>query len=312
MAPRFLAKTKLLLVDDKPANLVALEAVLGDKEYELIRAHSGAEALDRLRAHPDVAVILLDVQMPGMDGLEVARRVKENVELRDIPIIFITAIYTEDPFVKKGYEAGGVDYFGKPFDPEILRLKVGIYSAFRQKANILKAKERQLKESEELLRTGRKLSAVLESLSVGVIIADVEGRICQTNEEVSKILKSVEQSKSDCYGEFLGWWDRDGRLLKEREGPLMRAITRSEASHNEISEIKCFDHTSKSVFVSASPLRGLDGHVVGAVVVLQDVTAHRAIEEDIEKRIIHLVSLGVELEETTHQEAASSATPAGR
>lgn len=293
-------KTKLLLVDDRPENLLALEAVLGDPAYELVLAHSGTEALAKLQEHPDVALILLDVQMPGMDGLEVARRVKQRPELSDIPIIFITAIYTEDPFVKRGYDAGGVDYFSKPFDPEILRLKVGIYSAFRQKAILLREKERQLAESEELLRAGRKLSAVLESLTVGVIIADVNGRICQTNEEVSKLLKSVEPTENDCYGECLGWWDREGQLLKERGGPLMRALSSGQTSHNEIIRIQCLDHTTKSVFTSASPLRGLDGHIVGAVVVLQDVTAQRAIEEDIEKRIVRLVSVGVELEETMH------------
>ena len=296
-------KTKLLLVDDKPANLLALEAVLGERDYILVRANSGREALTQLQAHRDVALVLLDVQMPGMDGLEAARRIKEVPEFQDIPIIFITAICTEDPFVRKGYEAGGVDYFSKPFDPEILRMKVGIYAAFRQKSILLKEKERQLKESEELLRVGRKLSAILESLSVGVIIADVEGRICQTNEEVAKIFKSAEPTRNDAYGAFLGWWDRDGRLLKDRDGPLMRALTHGQTSHNEIIQITCLDHTVKSVFTSASPLRGLDGHIVGAVVVLQDVTAHREIEQDIEKRIVHLVSVGVELEETAARQA---------
>lgn len=308
MAARIQGRTKLLLVDDKPANLLALEAVLSDADYELVFAHSGPEALEKLKGHPDVALILLDVQMPGMDGLEVSKRVKDNPELQDIPIIFITAIYTEDPFVRRGYEAGGVDYFSKPFDPEILRLKVGIYSTFRQKSILLKERERQLRESEELLRAGRKLSAILESLTVGVIIADVSGRICQTNEEVAKILCSVEATKRDAYGEVLGWWDRDGQLLKEKGGPLMRALSRGETSHNEIVKVRCLDHSTKSVFTSASPLRALDGHIVGAVVVLQDVTTHQAIEHDIEERIVHLVSVGVELEESTSDKPAARAS----
>ena len=300
MAPQ-LQRAKLLLVDDRPANLLALEAVLGDSDYALVKAHSGAEALSLLRQHPDIALVLLDVQMPEMDGFEVSRRIKQMPECRDIPIIFITAIHTENPFVKQGYEAGAVDYFSKPFDPEILKLKVGIYASFRQRAHLLKEKERQLKESEELLRTGRKLSAILESLPVGVIIADIDGRICQTNDEVLKILKSVELTTTDSYGEFIDWWERDGHRLKGPGGPLMRALSEGRASHNEIVRIKCVDGTSKSVFTSASPLRGLDLHILGAVVVIQDVTAHREIEADIEKRIISLVALGVEFE----QDAAS-------
>jgi CheY-like chemotaxis protein len=292
-----LRPAKLLIVDDKPANLLALEAVLDSPEYKLIRAHSGAEALEQLQAHPDVALILLDVQMPGMDGMETSRRIKQMSGFQDIPIIFITAIFTEDPFVKKGYEAGAVDYFSKPFDPEILRLKVGIYASFRQKATFLRDKERQLRESEELLRTGRKLSAILESLNVGVIITDARGRVCQTNDAILKILKSVDQVQTDSYGEFLEWWDRDGQLLKGRDGPLMRTLLKGDVSHNEVLQLKCLDHTTKSVFASASPLRGLDGHIVGAVLVMQDVTAHREIEQDIEKRIVKLVTLGVEFEE---------------
>jgi len=305
MAECAATKAKLLLVDDKPANLMAFEAVLGSDDYDLVFAQSGPEALTKLHEHPDVALIVLDVQMPGMDGLQVAQRIKATPELREIPIIFVTAIYTEDPFVRQGYEAGGVDYFSKPFDPEILRLKVGIYASFRQKANLLKEKERQLKESEELLRAGRKLAAILESLSVGVIIADGSGRICQTNEEVSKILKSVEPTRNDAYGECMGWWDHEGRLLKEHDGPLMRALQHGQASHNEIIKIRCLDASTKSVFISASPLRGLDGHIAGGVVVLQDVTTHRAIEQDIEHRIIHLVARGVESEERALQAAAS-------
>jgi CheY-like chemotaxis protein len=296
-APGPLRPTKLLLVDDKPANLLALEAVLESPEYRLIRALSGPEALAQLRAHPDIALILLDVQMPGMDGMETSRRIKELPHCRDIPIIFITAVFTDDPFVKQGYQAGGVDYFNKPFDPEILRLKVGIYASFRQKATLLRDKERQLRESEELLRTGRKLSAILESLRVGVIITDAQGRVCQTNDEVLKLLKSVDQLRSDSYGEFLEWWNRDGQLLKGREGPLMQSLLKGEASHNQVVQLTCLDHSTRSVFASTSPLRALDGHIVGAVLVMQDVTAQKEIEQDIEQRIHQLVSLGVEFEE---------------
>ena len=125
------AKRRILAVDDAPANLVALDAVLG-RQYELIAAHSGQEALGILAKDPNIDVILLDIQMPVMDGYEVASRIKKIPECADIPLIFITAIYTEDPHVKKGYELGAVDYFTKPFDPDLLRLKVDVYATFRR------------------------------------------------------------------------------------------------------------------------------------------------------------------------------------
>ncbi len=282
--------TKLLLIDDQPANLLVLEAVLGEVDYILIKARSGSEALSLLKVHPDVALILLDVQMPDMDGFEVARRIKANPEFRDIPIIFITAVHRDDPFVTKGYKAGAVDYFSKPFDPEILRLKVEVYASFRRRTQFLNERERQIRESEELLRAGRKLPALLESLSVGVIIADTGGRVLQTNEEVLRILKSVDQTRTDSYGEFLSWWEKDGRFLKNKDGPLMRALSAGHSTHNQIIEIKCLDGTPKSVFTSASALRGPDQKIVGAVAVIEDVTAQKEIEADIEKRIISLVS----------------------
>ena len=142
--------------------------------------------------------------MPVMDGFETARRMKSIEGCRDIPIIFITAVYKEDPFIKKGYEVGGIDYFSKPFDPEILRLKVGLYSSFRQKTYLLQERETRIKETEELLKTGRKLSDVLESLPVGVLIADAEGRVCQANEQALKIWGFTGVEDKESYREFVG------------------------------------------------------------------------------------------------------------
>jgi CheY-like chemotaxis protein len=297
------AKPIILAVDDTPSNLIALEAVL-DAEFELRFARSGPEAIRSLEAHPDVAVILMDIQMPGMDGYEAASRIKRIAGCDDIPIVFVTAVYNEDPHVKKGYAAGGVDYFSKPFDPDLLRLKVGIYAAFRQRSLVLRdrdlvlrERERQIKETEELLQAGRKLSALLESLPVGVLIADVHGRICQANEEVSRILKSVDLIKTDAYGMLLGWWDSSGQLLKTGGGPLAGAL-HGKVSHNEVIPLKCVDQTSKTVLTSASPLLGVDGVIVGAVVVIQDVSDSKQIEAELENRITRLVSLGVELQQS--------------
>ena len=213
----------LLLVDDRAENLLALEAVLEPLGHPMVRAESGEEALRRLLAE-DFAVIVLDVQMPGMDGFETAEQIKQRERTRDIPIIFVTAIYKEDPFVKRGYEAGAIDYFSKPFDPEILRLKVRLYTAFRQKSLLLEERERRIKETEELREAGRKLSGVLETLPVGVIVADAEGNVCQVNEEVARIWGIAEPVGNDRYGEFLGWWGQAGRLMRAADGPMARVL----------------------------------------------------------------------------------------
>ncbi len=285
----------ILAVDDTPANLVALEAVLG-AEYHLLVAHSGAEALSLLQSRADIAVILMDLQMPDMDGFQTTERIKAIPHCKDIPVIFITAVYREDPFVLKGYSVGAVDYFSKPFDPEILRRKVGIYASFRQKAVVLQERERQVRESEELLKVGRKLSSLLEKLPVGVLIADITGRICQTNEEVSRLWKTEEPIAHDRYGEILGWWDAGGSLLPAKGGALARALKDGESTHSEVVDIQCFDGTEKSILSSASPLRALDGHIVGAVILLQDITESKEIEKALESRVTRLVNIGLELE----------------
>jgi CheY-like chemotaxis protein len=291
-----MAKPTVLAVDDKRANLVALDALLSE-EYRLVFANSGEEALAVLSGQADIDVILLDVQMPGMDGFETAAAIKKMEAGKEIPIIFITAVYSEDPHVKKGYQAGGIDYFSKPFDPEILKLKLRIYAAFRTRETVLRQRERHLRESEELLSVGRKLSSMLESLTVGVLIADVEGRICQTTEEVSRILKSAE-AVDDSYGEILGWWDSAGTMIKNPGGPLARALRDGVTSHSEPISIRCFDGTTKEILASASPLRGLDNRLVGAVVLVQDMTEPHKMEVALEDRVARLIGLGVQLEES--------------
>ena len=290
-------KPCVLAVDDNQANLLALDALLSE-DYQMVFAHSGQEAVSLVSTHPRIDVILLDVQMPAMDGFETARRIKQVDAGREIPIIFITAVYTEDPHIKKGYESGGIDYFGKPFDPDILKLKLRIYAAFRTREDILRERELHLRESEELIRAGRKLSVLLESLLVGVLIADLEGRICQMTEEVSRIFRAVEPMENNRYGEILGWWGRDGAMVKNHDGPVAQALRDGKKTHSAPMDIRCFDGTTKHILASAAPLRGSTGQVVGAVVLIQDMTEPKKIGEDIEDRVTRLISLGVELEES--------------
>jgi len=288
-------KPRVLVVDDKHSNHLAFAAVL-EEECDLVFASSGAQSLKVLEAER-VDVVLMDVHMPDMDGFETVRRIKQNEALREIPVIFVTAVYQDDPFVKKGYAVGGIDYFSKPFDPEILRLKVAAYAAFRIKTQLLREREVHIKESEEMLRVGRKLSSILDSLPVGILIADLDGRIIQTTESVARILNQQEPVNTDSYGEMLGWWDSAGQMIKDRNGPLGRALA-GEISHGKPLLIQCLDGNVKTVLVSASPLRGLEGKMVGAVVLICDLTEAKQMEASLAQRVSNLISLGVELEES--------------
>jgi two-component system sensor histidine kinase/response regulator len=119
-------RPNVLLVDDVEANLVVLEALLGDLDCTLIRANNGNEALRQLLKR-DYAVMLLDVQMPEMDGFEVARYARDNPNTHDVPIIFLTAMHGSDENLLRGYGTGAVDFLFKPINPEVLRAKVRVF-----------------------------------------------------------------------------------------------------------------------------------------------------------------------------------------
>lgn len=145
---------KLLLVDDRPENLLALEAILQGLGHELLKATSGEEALKCLLSE-DVAVLLLDVQMPGMDGFETAQHIKQREKTRDIPILFLTAGDATAHQAFRGYAAGAVDYLSKPFDPWVLRAKVAVFVELHQQRRQLTAQTAQLRAQLEPLTSGR-------------------------------------------------------------------------------------------------------------------------------------------------------------
>jgi PAS domain S-box-containing protein len=136
-------RVNILLVDDRAENLLALEAILEPLGERTVRAHSGDDALKCLLTE-DFAVILLDVQMPGLNGFETAELIKSRERTRYIPIIFLTAISKDESYVFRGYSVGAVDYMSKPFQPDVLRSKVAVFVD-------LYRKQRQLKEQGRLL-----------------------------------------------------------------------------------------------------------------------------------------------------------------
>ncbi|SRR6266496_1858309 len=174
---------RILLVDDRPENLLALEAILTSLDHELVRAGSGEEALKALLT-TDFALILLDASMPGMDGFETAARIKRRERTRDIPILFLTAYQNEPQHAFRGYEVGAVDYLTKPFDPWILRAKVSVFVD-------LYLKNRQLQEQAALLR--QQLSAVADAAgrSGADLVGELSGRVGAVEEQVAVLVAAA-------------------------------------------------------------------------------------------------------------------------
>ncbi|MBM7607790.1 diguanylate cyclase (GGDEF)-like protein [Lysinibacillus composti] len=143
-------KVNILLVDDRPENLLALEAIIEREEYHLIKAQSGEEALKHLLKY-DFAVILLDVQMPGMDGFSTAKIIKAREKTKNIPILFITANNMDSEHIFMGYSVGAIDYILKPFDPMILKSKVERFVEMYRLRQQLQAQTNALEEKNKVI-----------------------------------------------------------------------------------------------------------------------------------------------------------------
>jgi signal transduction histidine kinase len=180
-------RVNILLVDDRPENLLALEAILEPLGQKLVRATSGPQALKCVLAG-DFATILLDVQMPDMNGFEVAEIIKSRERSRTIPIIFLSAINKEEAYVFKGYSMGAVDYVFKPFNPDVLRMKVAVFVD-------LFIKQREVQRQAELLRDAEKRELELEHrTSMLEAEARSAAKLTQMNDELHRRQVALEQA----------------------------------------------------------------------------------------------------------------------
>ena len=151
-------RTKCLLVDDVEENLIALEALLQRDGLEILKAQSGPEALELLLSHDDVALALLDVQMPEMNGFELAELIRGSERTRHIPLIFMTAGSREQNWQFRGYESGAVDFLYKPIDPHMLTNKASVFFELHRRKQAL---AHELRERTEALRINEMFMAVL-------------------------------------------------------------------------------------------------------------------------------------------------------
>ncbi|MEO5335092.1 MAG: PAS domain S-box protein, partial [Magnetococcus sp. YQC-5] len=167
--------SKILVVDDRAANRLALRRLLKEVPADILEAGSGSEALGVVLEGHDLAMILLDVDMPDMDGYEVAEMIKGVRESRHIPIIFITAAFKDHIHRMRGYRAGGVDYIEKPIDDEILLSKVGVFLELHD------MRQKQARSLALLRQSEAKFRTMVDHIAVGIVRANLEGTILEAN-----------------------------------------------------------------------------------------------------------------------------------
>lgn len=157
----------ILIVDDKPANILALENLLDSNDRTLLKATGGAEAL-KTSLHNDIDLIILDVNMPDMDGFEVAQILKTNKRTKNIPIIFATAESMEHTLVMKGYDEGAVDYLLKPLNPEVVKAKVNVLLKIQLQKKELIEKNNSLEKSQLLINNSADIIGIIDAASLAI------------------------------------------------------------------------------------------------------------------------------------------------
>ncbi len=358
-------KVNILLVDDQPKNLLAFSAILESLDANLVKANSGIQALKYL-LNQDFAVILLDVQMPQMDGFETAALIRQRDRSKHTPIIFVTAINRDDIHVEKGYSLGAVDYLLKPFAPEILKSKVAVFVDLFKKTELLKqqtalkdaankkleAEIVQRQQAEEALqRAYDELEIKVEQRTAQLAQANTslqseisERHLAQEalfrEKELAQVtLQSIGDAVITTNGVGLidylnpvaealtGWRKQEvlgkpltemARLVNETthelvESPVEVALREGQiVSRSEPMLLVTSSGREVAVDNSAAPIRASNGQIIGAVLVLRDVTQERSIERQLSWQASHDALTGLvnrrEFEKRLEQTAIAART----
>lgn len=250
---------KILLVDDKKENLLSLQVILDNLGYEFVEATSGKEALRVLLRNQDFAIILMDVQMPLMDGIETAELIRESDKLKHVPIIFLTANMNTNEYIFKGYQVGAVDYLIKPLSAEILKAKVMVFADLYRKNKDLQCKEEEMKVlNETILEANEKLALQYAQIekhveSLKTANRELESFTYISSHDLQEPLRKIQTfSNMILDTEYGNLSDRGkhhfGRVMNSAER-MRKLITSLLAfSHTNITERK-FEETSLDAII---------------------------------------------------------------
>jgi PAS domain S-box-containing protein len=287
----FLDPPRVLVVDDNESNLAVFQAILVDSSFELVCAQSGVEAMRHL-LHSDFAAILLDMNMPTMDGIQTAQLIRERERSRDVPIIFITAYQPDQAQILAGYASGAVDYLVKPVSPEVLKSKVRIFVDLFRKTRQIEWQARQLRganarlqqeqtQREEAERNAafereERQSVTLSSIADAVIATDQDSVVTSLNPVAEALTgRRSAEAKGQSLREVLNLAQDGGEAMEKCVQRALEedVVCRSEASHalTQKGVKRYFDY-------SVSPVHDRLGKVVGAVLILHDITARTEVE----------------------------------
>lgn len=273
----------ILVVDDRPENLLSLEVALEPLGQRIVTASSGAAAL-RCILREDFAVVLLDIHMPGLDGIETAALIKGSQRSKHTPIIFLTATDDSSEIVTRAYRHGGVDFLTKPLNLDIMRSKVMVFVEL-------------FVLNERVRRQRHFLEALLESLQTAIVACDAEGNVTTFNGATRELFGLAKGAPPpSVWSQQPHLFEADGKTPLAREAaPLARALHGDRIENMEM--VVAANDRARTVLATATPIKDAAGGKLGAVAALHDITDRKAAEKAAAEHYSDLVRSNRELEQ---------------
>jgi PAS domain S-box-containing protein len=294
---------KILLVDDLPENLFALEVILSNENYLCVKANSGNEALKILLHQQDFAIILIDVQMPMMDGFETVELIRQIEKLKHVPIIFLTASMDNSLQIFKGYQAGAVDYMIKPLSPEILKAKVAVFVDLHTKNQELLVQAEQLKKLntdliDQKLRSEYSLS-LIEASHDPLFAISPDGKITDMN---NASVKATGITRLKLIGtDFFDYFTEPQKAREVYQKVFEKGFVADSPLILRHKNGKLID-----VLFNGAVYKDDKKNVLGAAIVARDVTDQKRIETElIEAKVFAELATEIAEEEKTNAEKAT-------
>jgi PAS domain S-box-containing protein len=291
-----------LLVDDREENLMALEAMLENEDYVFIKAHSGSEALKILLQDHNFAIILMDVQMPVMDGFETATLIRQREKFKNVPIIFLTADTSNPDDVFRGYKTGAVDYMVKPVVSEILRAKVSVFVELYKKNHELILQGESMKSlNSQLMEQSHYVRSLIEATHDPLITINSEGKITDMNDALTKItgLSREQISGTDFFNYF---------TKPKTAQQVYEDVFEKGSIQDYLLTIRHTSGKLTDVLFNGSVYTDEKGQVLGVVVVAREKLLSKYSRSLIEASLDPLITINSEGKITDMNEALSKIT----
>lgn len=293
---------KILVVDDRADNLVALEVILGNQDYTLVKANSGKEALKILLKEQDFAIILMDVLMPIMDGFETAELIRQSEKLKQIPIIFLTANTDTQENIFKGYKTGAVDFMVKPLSQEILKAKIAVFADLYRKNRELTLQSESMRElNRQLVQQSKYVRSLIEASLDPMVTIDLKGKITDVNEALEKI---TGLPRSRIMGTDFVEYFANKKIAEE----VYRDVLEKGSVVENLLRVKHADGRLTDVLCNGSVYKDDKGNVTGAVIVAREKMLSKYSRSLIEASLDPLITINSEGKITDMNEALVNVT----